>query len=130
MPGAPRRPEPRERGRRLVEGLFLPIVLAVMAGAAWYAGRPQDPEPTMPLPDFSLPGLEIEAAFELPYVFTPLQPRPTPRLRLVQDTERVIVEVREALLESSTRDRGDVGTMPIETGPAPVELRSDRLAAR
>ena len=111
------------RGRRLSESLFLPVVLVVMAGSAWYASR--EPEETGPisLPDFSLPGLELDVAIELPYRFAPLRRREAPRLEIGRDTEGVIAAVRRGLLESSAREKADVEAPP-------ASLAEERVASR
>lgn len=111
------------RARRLAESLFLPVVLAVMAGSAWYASR--EPEDTGPisLPDFSLPGLELDVAIELPYRFAALRRREAPRLEIGRDTEGVIAAVRRGLLESSAREAADVESLP-------AGLPEERVAAR
>jgi hypothetical protein len=67
------------------------------------------------VPDFSLPSVEIEAPFELPYTFVRFARPEAPRLRLSESMASVMVEVRAALLESSE----------------PIEVRDDtRLANR
>jgi hypothetical protein len=61
------------------------------------------------IPDFSMPGIEIEVPFELPYAFVEFTRVSPPQLILSDGMESAVKEVREALLESS----------------APIELRED-----
>lgn len=53
------------------------------------------------LPDFSLPSIEFEVPFELPYRFVRFARPEPPALVLADNVEGAIVEVRSALLESA-----------------------------
>jgi len=106
---------------RGLDRVFLPCVVIVMVAAVWVANRSGDDEASLPLPDFSMPGIELEIPFDMPYKMVrfkrPEAQHPDLDLRLGQiydrdgkSTELVIVEVREALLASSARDESDIET--------------------
>ena len=96
--------------KRRMDGAFLPAVLLVMIGAAWFANRPVEEGPSLAMPDFSMPGIELEIPFELPYAIVRFKRPQAPELELelTRDTEGVIKEVRAALLVSSAREESDV----------------------
>ncbi len=94
--------------KRRMDGAFLPAVLLVMIGAAWFANRPVEEGPSQAMPDFSMPGIELEIPFELPFSIVRFKRPQAPELELTRDTEGVIKEVRAALLISSARDGSDV----------------------
>jgi len=111
--------------RRRAESLFLPVVLAIIVGSAWYASRTPEEVASLALPDFSLPhpSLELDVAIELPYQFAPLARPNAPRLVLGRDTEGVIAAVRRGLLESSAREVPEVEELPAVTPEARVAAR-------
>ncbi len=85
-------------------------VLALVIGGALWIGSGEDDDETAQAGaiDFSLPGLQLEIPFELPFAEVRFKRPATPRLEIGQDTEGVIVEVRRNLLESSSRDGDDI----------------------
>lgn len=95
---------PSRRGDAFYFGF---LVVAVGLGG-WLARSMGDAPATGPVPDFSMPGIELEIPFELPAAFVGFRRPEAPRLELGHDTERVITQVRHALLESSERDAGDL----------------------
>ena len=94
--------------KRRMDGAFLPAVLLVMIAAAWFANRPVPDGPSQTVPDFSMPGIELEIPFEFPGSIVRFKRPKSPELELSRDTEGVIKEVRAALLLSSKRDESDV----------------------
>jgi hypothetical protein len=80
---------------------FLAFLLVV--GGGILAARMDDDgsESVAVLPDFSLPSIELEANFDLPYQFVRFVRPAAPKLVLSTNVESAIVEVRTALLESS-----------------------------
>ena len=83
-------------------------ILALVLGVALWIGDAEDETVVAQPIDFSLPGLELEIPFELPFAEVRFKRPATPRLRIGQDTEGVIAEVRRNLLESSSRDGDDI----------------------
>ena len=84
---------------------FLLLAMALAAGLTRTWG---EAPASGPVPDFSMPGIQLEIPFELPSAFVGFGRREAPRLELGHDTERVISQVRHALLESSGRDARDL----------------------
>jgi hypothetical protein len=91
------------RGDALYFGLFA----AALAVAVWIGGREEEIVAPAPI-DFSLPGIEFDVPFAMPFARVEFKRAEAPRLALGGDTERVIVQVRRNLLESSFRDGDDV----------------------
>lgn len=91
---------------------FAAFLLVVGLGYA-IASREQEGTEPVTVPDFSLPSIELEAPFDPPHPFVRFDRPEPPRLLLSENMASVLVEVRDALLESSE----------------PVEIREDaRLA--
>jgi len=84
---------------------FLLVVLIGYLAANADSGEIEGVE----IPDFSMPGIEIEVPFELPYAFVKFTRVPPSKLTLSGGTESAVQEVRAVLLESS----------------APIELREE-----
>ena len=91
------------RGDALCFGLFA----AALAVAVWIGDREEETVARAAI-DFSLPGIELDFPFALPFARVEFKRAEAPRLALGDDTERVIVQVRRNLLESSSRDGDDV----------------------
>ena len=87
---------------------YFGILALVLGLALWTGGREDDAAGSAGAIDFSLPGLELEIPFELPFAEVRFKRPAEPRLRIGHDTEGVIVEVRRNLLESSSRDGDDI----------------------
>jgi len=109
------------QSRRGLDRIFLPAVVLVMVTAVWVANRSGEEEASLPVPDFSMPGIELEIPFEMPYKMVRFKrheaQHPDLDLRHGQiydadgkSTELVIVEVRDSLLASSARDESDIET--------------------
>lgn len=93
------------------------LAFLLVLGLGYLAAERDDADdgPEMVLPEFALPSIDLEAPFDLPYVFVRYARPEPPRLVLAESMESAMVEVRTALLESS----------------APIEVRDDtQLAAR
>jgi len=86
--------------RRIDLIYFLALVLVVGVGYVATNHAPEETEAVV-LPDFSLPVIEFEIPFELPYRFAQYARPASPKLALSQNMESVMIEVRSALLESS-----------------------------
>lgn len=93
-------------GRR-GDGYYFGLLAAVLGLALWIGGREEEGVAAETI-DFSFPGVQLEIPFELPFAEVRFKRPAAPRLRIGQDTEGVIVEVRRNLLESSSRDAEDV----------------------
>jgi len=99
--------------RRFDLVLFTVLLLVVGFGYLVANRAPEETEVVI-LPDFSLPTIDLEIPFELPYAFVKFARPEPPKLELSENMESVMVEVRSALLESSE----------------PIEIREDaQLAA-
>ena len=86
---------------RRFDALYFLAFLCVVAGAFWLTRADDEASDGLVVPDFALPSIELEAPFEMPYVFVRFARPPAPQLQLGQDTEKVIAEVRASLLETS-----------------------------
>ena len=90
---------------RRVDAIYF-ILLVVVAGVGYVAAnRPVDDVDAMELPDFSLPSLTFTMpanAFELPFHIVKFETAMPTSLALSSNMETALVEVRSALLESST----------------------------
>ncbi len=93
-------------GRR-GDAYYFGLLAAVLGLALWIGGREEEGIAAETI-DFSFPGVQLEIPFELPFAEVRFKRPAAPRLRIGQDTEGVIVEVRRNLLESSSRDSEDV----------------------
>ena len=90
-----------EISNRRMDAIYFLAFLGVVLVGVFMAARPSDEVANTALPDFSLPGIELPVPFELPYGFVRFTRGEAPKLKLSENTESVIVEVREALLESA-----------------------------
>ena len=89
------------------DALYFSPFAAALAVAIWMGGREAETVAHAAI-DFSLPGIELDVPFALPFARVEFKRAEAPRLALGDDTERVIVQVRRNLLESSSRDGDDV----------------------
>lgn len=101
---------------RRMDAIYFGLLLAVFAFAYVLANRPtEEVEDVGPLVlEAPAVDLGIELDFEFPYDYARLQRPAPPKLRLSENMESILVEVRSALLESAR---------PIEAQP------SEELAA-
>lgn len=98
--------------------------LALVVGTALWIRGGEDEAVDAGSIDFSLPGLQLEIPFELPFAEVRFKRPAEPRLQIGHDTEGVIVQVRRNLLESSSR-RGDDIEVALDatvTEPAPPQI--------
>ena len=102
---------------------YFGILALVLGLALWTGGREDEAAGSTGAIDFSLPGLELEIPFELPFAEVRFKRPATPRLEIGHDTEGVIVEVRRNLLESSSRDGDDIEVAIDTTGAEPAPPR-------
>lgn len=86
---------------RRVDAIYFLLLLAVSVAGYYLANRPAEERASLELPDFSLPPLVLEVPFDLPYTIVNFESLAAPRLRLSDDMESVLGEVRTALLKSS-----------------------------
>ncbi len=92
-----------------IDAIYFLAFAAVVFFAIWLSSRSGDEIDSASLPDFSLPGVTLDADWELPLDLSGRFAAPfirfgrpaTPQLELSENMESVMVEVREALLESS-----------------------------
>lgn len=99
-------------------------VLALVLGVALWIGGGEDEAVDAGPIDFSLPGLQLEIPFELPFAEVRFKRPAEPRLQIGHDTEDVIVQVRRNLLESSSREGDDIEVAldATATEPAPPQI--------
>lgn len=78
------------------------VVFLVVVGAGYLiANHESEDTEVVTLPDFSLPTIDLEMPFELPYAFIEFARPEPPKLVLSENMESVMVEVRTSLLESA-----------------------------
>jgi hypothetical protein len=88
---------------RRMDAFYFALLLTVFAIGYYASNRTSEEElPSLDLSVWETPELELEAPFDFPYDVVRFRERPNPRLVLSDDMESVLVEVRSALLESST----------------------------
>lgn len=107
-------------GRR-GDAFYFGALALVLGVALWIGGGEDEAVDAGPI-DFSLPGLQLEIPFELPFAEVRFKRPAEPRLRIGHDTEGVIVEVRRNLLESSSRDGDDIEVALDATEPVPPQI--------
>ena len=86
---------------RRVDLVYFAVFLLVIGLGYLFANQQSGEVEEIALPDFSLPTIDLEVPFELPYAFVKFARPEPPRLVLSENMESVMVEVRSALLESS-----------------------------
>jgi hypothetical protein len=90
---------------RRVDAIYFVLIVAVAAVGYVAANRFSGDGEIRPLPDYSPPPLVFDVPFEpfeLPFQFVKFERASPPTLALSSDMESALVEVRAALLESST----------------------------
>jgi len=93
---------------RRMDALYLALFVAVSAVGYFVANRAPEEVGSIDLSSFEPPDLELEVPFEFPYTIMRFKEREAPKLRLSGNMESVLVEVRSALLESSTTENVEV----------------------
>lgn len=93
--------EGQTMSNRRTDLIYFVVFLLVVGFGYLAANRGDDDTEVVTIPDFSLPTLDLEVPFELPYSFVKFARPEPPKLRLSENMESVMVEVRSALLESS-----------------------------
>jgi hypothetical protein len=86
---------------RRVDLVYFAVFLLVVGLGYLVANEQSEEGEAVALPDFTLPTIDLEIPFELPYAFVKFARPEPPKLDLSENMESVIVEVRSALLESS-----------------------------
>lgn len=106
------------------DAVYFGAFAVALAAALWLARSDEDAGDAASVVDFSLPGIELDLPFELPFAQVRFRRPETPRLELSRDTEGVILEVRRSLLESSSRagDDVEVSLEGIPTAPGAPQL--------
>lgn len=90
---------------RRVDAIYFVLILVVAAVGYVAASQFPDDGEMSALPDYSPPPLTFEVPFEpfeLPFHFVKFESAMPPTLALSSNMESALVEVRSALLESST----------------------------
>jgi hypothetical protein len=87
---------------RRVDAVYFVILVAALAIGYYASNRSVDEGSIPDLPDFDPPQLTLEVPFDFPYSIPSFKTRVVPALRISDNVESVLVEVRSSLLASST----------------------------